>query len=103
MKPILALALTLLAGTAAAACPRALPETPPAVPDGNSASADAMYEAQNATNDYVGTIESYLQCWDPLITAPNYNRLVDRAEQAAEAYNLELNRYRRRAELASRS
>jgi len=103
MKPMITLALVLLAGNAVAECPRALPENPPAIPNGNSASAEAMYEAQTATHDYVSTIESYLQCWDPLITAPNYNRLVDRATAAAEAYNTELTRYRQRAELASRS
>lgn len=103
MKPMIALTLILLAGTATAECPRSLPETLPTVPDGTSASAEAMHEAQSATKKYVSTIESYLQCWEPLIPNTYHNLLVDRAEEAAQAYNSELGRYRQRGKLASRS
>lgn len=102
MKPLLALSLLLLALGARAECPRSYPDQAPAVVDGSTATADAMLRARDATQDYVQDIESFLQCWAALLTTHSHNRLVDRAMEAAEAYNSQLRQFRQREELAAR-
>jgi len=104
MKPIIPLlSVFMLAGPVYAECPSKLPTQVPAVPDGSAADADSMLSAQAATGAYVRTIEAYLDCWAPLLSAPTHNRLVDLAEKAAESYNTELLRFRQREDIASRS
>jgi hypothetical protein len=53
-----------LASVALQSCPRA---TPPAVPDGASASAEAMAAARSAFQAYDSATNSYLQCVDKTI------------------------------------
>ena len=102
MKYSLALSLFLLSATAVAECPRSLPDAAPALPDGASASAETMLSAQTATQAYVVAIESYLECWEPLLSSVSHNGLVVRATNAADAYNRELQGFRQRSDLALR-
>ncbi len=98
MKQIITFAALLFALNAAADCPPALPSNAPAIPDGAAATEPAMYAAMGAVRSYVQTIEAYLDCRDLTISDRRYNKLVDRASAAADAYNRELLRFRQREE-----
>lgn len=102
MKRFIVLTLFLASVGAHAECPRSLPTERPDIPDGKTATADSMLQAQKSTASYVHNIEDYLSCWQPMLTNSNHNRLVNKAMAAATAYNRELKRFRQREELAAR-
>ena len=106
MKPIIAASIVtaiLSASAAQAECPRRIPKVLPDVPDGSMATEDAMRDAQVRTAAFVRNIEDYLVCWEPLLSDASHNRLVEKAQDAAEAYNTELLRFRQRDDIAARS
>jgi hypothetical protein len=96
-----ALLLALLNRHATAACPP-LPTGPaPAVPDGDTATAETMMAAQEAVTAYVIAIEDFLDCRSgrrfPYVM---HDDLVTRAEMASDRYNTELRKFRVREEEA---
>lgn len=95
MKHLLAIPAFVLAANAMAECPAALPSEAPAIPSGQSATHEEMYNAQVAINAYVDAIENYLDCRSELHPL-QHSRSVYLAETAAEAYNAELTKFRAR-------
>jgi len=94
MKQFIAFGTLLFTLNAAAGCPSAIPNQTPEVPNGSAASEQAMREAMAAVRSYVRTIEAFLDCRDIILSDRNYDELVDRASAAADAYNMELQRFR---------
>ncbi len=105
MKSTIALATLLfsLSATAGEQCPSSLPDHLPALPDGSVATEEAMFEAQAAYQDYVTTIERYLECYSLLISDATHNMLLDRAVFAAARYNDELKAYRAHQDLVAQN
>ena len=100
MKRLLALPCLLLALDAAAStsCPRSVPAEQPQIPDGRIATETAMRESHAAVKSYVTEIENYLSCWEFALMSRPYNHMVDRAQTAADAYNVELNNFNQQTE-----
>lgn len=103
MKRLVALSTLLFALNASADCPSRIPTEMPAIPDGPTATAEAMLDARVAFQSYVSTIEAYLRCRDQELADSSYNELVDRAMAAADAYNRELKIYQRRDGMLARN
>ena len=74
-----ALLLALLNRHAAADCPPLPRDTMPAVPDGDTASAEAMLAAQQAVKAYVIAIEDYLDCRSGRVPYVIHDGLVGKA------------------------
>lgn len=100
MKYALTLPLLGLAMQATAACPLQLPETPTAVPDGQTASAQQMYQAQQDVAGYVAQVEDYLDCHQLHFMV--HNRHQHQLEQIADAFNQQLEIFRSRDLVADR-
>ena len=91
MKTLIAASALLLSANALAECPAMTPwpETErPAIPDGATASYEEMQAAGAAVQDYVATIENYLEC-EPQRVLLRHDHLVDLAGDAARLYNAE--------------
>jgi hypothetical protein len=95
MKRFLAVPALFLAASAMAECPASLPDSRPAIPDGEQASRVEMYRAQGAVNAYVDRIESFLDCRVGLHPLQQ-SRGIYLAEAAADAYNTEQAKFRAR-------
>lgn len=93
MKHLLAIPALFFAAGAMAECPASMPSSAPAIPNGQEATHEQMYEAQVAVNEYVHAIEAYLDCRSELHPL-QHSRSVYLAEAAAESYNVELNKFR---------
>ena len=109
MKHLLAISTLILSTNSWAVCERPVDRPanyPPAIPDGNTASRQDMYAAEDVTRAYVRTIENYLECYSYRYEKPQFhmqhNRLVGMAQGAADTYNTELLKYRAR-EMATAS
>lgn len=92
MKHLLFVSALAFSGSTLAACPDHTERpmaAPPPVPDGASATDIEMHEAGVATRDFVAAIENWLACEPPRFSII-HNMMVERAEDAAESYNLEL-------------
>lgn len=80
----------------------------PALPDGGSATLDEMQAAQAAIRQFITVSEAYIDCVSDVIDAGSlddlqevaavslHNETVTQMEQAAEAFNAELRKYRAR-------
>lgn len=100
MKSLLAIPALLLATSAMADCPASMPSSQPAVPSGDSATHEQMYEAQKAVNEYVDAIENYLDCRSELHPLQQ-SRSVYLAEAVAQSYNSELAKFRARENMVA--
>ena len=98
MKQLIALGTLLFTFNAAAGCPSAVPARTPEIPNGAAASEQSMFDAMAAVRSYVQTIEAYLDCRDFALSDRRYDELVDKASDAAGAYNRELVRFQQRDE-----
>ncbi len=98
-KPLLLGAALALSAQANAECPQTMPAAQPAIPDGASASEEAMLTAQQAVNAYIAEGDAFLACRDlhPML----HNRLRSKLVKVANAYNRELGTYLDRAELVA--
>ncbi|MEM8561127.1 MAG: hypothetical protein AAGF57_02780 [Pseudomonadota bacterium] len=73
----------------------------PVIPNGASASPEAMLAAQEEVAGYVDLIESYLECRANRLPSLIHDGYVRLAEAAAAEYNTELGKFRlRETELA---
>jgi len=95
MKHLLAIPALVLATRAMAECPASMPTSQPAIPSGEEATHEQMYEAQVAVNQYVDAIESYLDCRAELHPL-QHSRGIYLAETTASAFNSELASFRAR-------
>ncbi|GAB3280504.1 hypothetical protein [Parahaliea aestuarii] len=95
MKQLLAIPALVLAAGAMAECPAQFPSDAPAVPSGQAATHEQMYEAQVAVNAYVEAIENYLDCRSELHPLQQ-SRSLYLAESVADSYNAELAKFRAR-------
>lgn len=84
----------LLAAQAGASCVTPPVSTLPAIPDGNTADKDAMFEAQDEITTYISSVEAYLDCRDGRLSKHIHNGLVSRVEEIATDYNQELRKFR---------
>ena len=100
MKQLIALGTLLFTFNAVAGCPSAVPAR---TPDGAAASEQSMFDAMAAVRSYVQTIEAYLDCRDFALSDRRYDELVDKASDAAGAYNRELVRFQQRDEALARN
>ena len=96
MKYSIALLTLTFALNASAGCPLLAPSEMPAIPDGNSASADTMRSAMTQVQEYVGTIEHLLECRGVMLSSAYYEELLTSAEAASGAFNEQLALYRQR-------
>jgi len=103
MKHLLAVSALILSTNSWAVCEQPVDrpaKSPPAIPDGNTASRQDMYTAEDLTRAYVRTIENYLDCYSFRYNKPHfsmqYNLLVGMAQNAADTYNGELRKFRTR-------
>lgn len=103
MKRTIALSTLLFALNASADCPSRIPTQMPAIPDGPTASEQAMRGGQIAVQAYVSTIEAYLRCRNILLRDGPYNELLDRAISAADAYNRELQVFKQQDDMLARN
>ncbi|MHA7815994.1 MAG: hypothetical protein ACX93N_05925 [Pseudohaliea sp.] len=99
IQPLLLGALLALTAQVRAECPRTMPATQPAIPDGASASENTMLSAQAAVNAYIAKGDAFLACRDlhPML----HNRLRSKLVQVATAYNRELDTFLDRSELVA--
>tara|TARA_R110002124_G_scaffold55646_6_gene157543 strand:+ start:2861 stop:3172 length:312 start_codon:yes stop_codon:yes gene_type:complete len=97
MKYSIALLTLTFALNASASCPFLAPSEIPSIPDGTSASADTMQSAMSQVQAYVETIEDLLACRGPMLSSAHYEELLDKAENAAAAFNEQLALYRQRS------
>lgn len=95
MKHLLAIPALMLASSAMAECPASMPSNQPAIPSGQEATHEQMYEAQVAVNQYVDAIENYLDCRSELHPLQR-SRSIYLAETTADAFNGELASFRAR-------
>ncbi len=93
-KPLLSIPALLFAVQVHAACEAPGPGAMPDVPDGNQATADEMFAAQEQVEAYVASIKAYLDCRHGRLANPVHNGLVIRAESLANDYNTELRKHR---------
>jgi hypothetical protein len=84
-------------------CPAQLPGDLPVVPKGEIASEEAMYSAQSQTQEFVATVESYLNCKSWSMHQVTHDMLVTKAFKAAETYNAELRAYRAKQSMIASS
>jgi hypothetical protein len=103
MKQLIALGTLLFTFNVAASCPSAVPARTPEIPDGAATSEQSMVVAMTAVRTYVQTIEAYLDCRDFALSDRRYDELVDKASDAAGAYNRELVRFQQRDEALARN
>lgn len=87
------LAVSALANAGNDVCPPQPPWNQPSIPDGSVASAEQMAKAQQAVADYVQEIELWNTC-NAEVHGLQSGRMISRAREAAEAYNLELGEFR---------
>jgi hypothetical protein len=90
---------------AAADCPPVPAGPPPAIPDGDTATAEAMAVAQERVAAYVVTIEDYLDCrrGSRRIPSAMRNDLIKKAERASDRYNQEQGKFNARQGTAANS
>ncbi|MEM1111671.1 MAG: hypothetical protein AAGI11_07170 [Pseudomonadota bacterium] len=103
MKHLLAVPAFIFSINVMGACPEFLERptsAPPGLPNGDLASAIDMHNAGVETRAYIAEIEQFLQC-EPQGLSIMHNVLVERVEEAASAYNVELAKYRARQEIAA--
>lgn len=98
MKHLIAIPALILAANTWAACPSQMPAEQPAIPDGSSASHEAMYEAQTEVKSYVASVQSYLACRQEMHPLQR-SRTIYLAEETAEAYNIQLATFRKRHDM----
>jgi hypothetical protein len=98
-----------VAGAAEAAC---LAPAPPGVPDGKTATADQMSDASAAVKQYLKMLEGYQACIKQMdadapagttdeqrnVWLTQYNNAVDKMEEVANAFNVQLRLYKARAQ-----
>jgi hypothetical protein len=109
LRIVAAAALAIfVAGAAEAAC---LAPAPPGIPDGKTATGDQMTNASVGVKQYVKMLESYQACLKkqdsdaPPDTTPEqrrvwlsqYNNSVDKMEEVANAFNVQLRVYKARS------
>ncbi|MFV8818958.1 hypothetical protein [Haliea sp. E17] len=102
-KALLAVPALLLAANVNAACLASRPAAAPAIPNGAAVDAEAMYAAQEATKAYVAGVEKYLECRSDQLGYLEHNYFVSRAQEVAESYNSELQKFRSRDEAIASS
>lgn len=93
-RELLSIPALLLALQANAACEPPPVSAMPAVPDGDTATAETMFAAQEQVETYVATIETYLDCRGYRLSVMVHDGLVLRARKIADDYNRELRKFR---------
>ncbi|QFU74203.1 hypothetical protein EY643_00260 [Halioglobus maricola] len=102
MKTLLSIPLFIAATHVSAACYSERPSEAPVLADGSVASKAEMLKSQEAVNDYVAKIRTFLDCNKSRLDDLEHNFYVNEAYSVAGAYNAELQEYRTRDVVAGR-